>query len=224
MKILIIEDEKLLAESLAKLLEANSYAVDCVYDGLSGRDWALTGIYDLIIMDVMLPGMNGYQLTSVLRAARLTTPILMLTAKSELSDRITGLESGADYYLGKPFDRRELLACVSTLLRRQQSQKDILECGNSWLDLAAAYLCTKERKVRLSPREFDLMRQLLLSQDQLLSKETLLIRVWGLDTENGENSVEVYIGFLRKKLKAIGSDLTISAVRGRGYSLEVQHD
>lgn len=221
MKILVVEDEKLLAESLKDLLSGKGYSVDLAFDGEEGYDYAETGIYDLIILDVMMPGMNGFQVARQLRAHRCATPILMLTAKSELDDRVDGLDAGADYYLTKPFAAKELLACVAALLRRQGDQVDELRFGNTGLDLASCTLSAGERKVRLSAREFDVMRLLLQSRDRILSKEAILERVWGYDSEAVENHVEVYVGFLRKKLASIGSDLRISAVRRLGYRLEV---
>ena len=155
------------------------------------------------------------------RAKRLGTPILMLTAKSDLEDRITGLNAGADYYLTKPFDTRELLACINALLRRQGAQVDQVTLGNTALDLASATLLCGDRRVRLSAKEFDLMRFLLQAGERNLSKEVILARVWGYDSEAVENHVEVYIGFLRKKLASIGSNVRIETIRRLGYHLEV---
>lgn len=221
MKILIIEDEKLLADSLKAMLEKKGFTVEAVYDGETGADYAVTGIYDLLILDVMMPGLDGYQVARQVRASRCGTPILMLTAKSDLEDRIEGLNAGADYYLTKPFDTRELLACINALLRRQGGQINELTFGNTGLDLASSTLSCGEKSVRLSAREFDVMRLLLQSRKQILSKEVILARVWGFDSNAVENHVEVYVGFLRKKLRAIGSNISISAVRRLGYRLEV---
>lgn len=222
MKILVIEDEKLLANSLKALLEHKGFDVEVVYDGESGADYAELGIYDLLILDVMMPGLNGYEVARHVRAKRCATPILMLTAKSGLEDRIAGLNAGADYYLTKPFDSRELLACINALLRRQGNQVDELVYGNTALDLASGMLVCGENRVRLSAREFDVMRFLLQSRGQNLSKEVILARVWGYDSNAVENHVEVYVGFLRKKLTAIGSNLRIAAIRRLGYHLEVE--
>jgi len=222
MKILVIEDEKLLADSLKALLEHKGFDVEVVYDGESGADYAELGIYDLLILDVMMPGLNGYEVARHVRAKRCATPILMLTAKSGLEDRIAGLNAGADYYLTKPFDSRELLACINALLRRQGNQVDELVYGNTALDLASGMLVCGENRVRLSAREFDVMRFLLQSRGQNLSKEVILARVWGYDSNAVENHVEVYVGFLRKKLTAIGSNLRIAAIRRLGYHLEVE--
>ncbi len=224
MKILIIEDEKLLADSLKTMLEAKGFEVETAYDGETGAEFAELGIYDLLILDVMMPKLNGYQLAREVRAKRCTTPILMLTAKSGLMDRVEGLNAGADYYLTKPFDARELLACINALLRRQGAQVDVLTCGNTTLDLASSTLSCGTREIRLSAREFDVMRLLMNAGAQNLSKEAILSRVWGLESNAVENHVEVYVGFLRKKLRSIGSNVRIEAVRRLGYHLEVDEN
>lgn len=222
MKILVIEDEQLLAQSIKAVLEQKGFEVETVYDGETGAEYARLGIYDLLILDVMMPGLDGFQVAKALRAERCATPILMLTAKSGIEDRITGLNAGADYYLTKPFDTRELLACVNALLRRQGGQVDELRFGNTVLDLSSSQLLCGEKNQRLSAREFDVMRLLMQSRERILSKEVLLARVWGYESNAVENHVEVYVGFLRKKLRAIGSDIRITAVRRLGYHLEVE--
>lgn len=222
MKILVIEDEKLLADSIQALLESKGFQVEVEYDGESGEQYAELGIYDLLILDVMMPKMNGYEVARRVRAKRCSTPILMLTAKSGVEDRIAGLNAGADYYLTKPFDTRELLACINALLRRQGNQVDELCFGNTSLDLDTCMLVCGEKSVRLSAREFDVMRFLLQAQDRIISKETILARVWGYDSDAVENHVEVYVGFLRKKLRSIGSNIAIEAIRRLGYHLEVK--
>ena len=221
MKILIIEDEKLLADSLQMLLSRKGFDVECAYDGKTGEEYAELGIYDLLILDVMMPGMDGYQVARQVRAQRCATPILMLTAKSDLEDRITGLNAGADYYLTKPFDPRELLACINALLRRQGGQVDEMTYGNTSLDLSTCILSCGEKNIRLSDREFDVMRFLLQSREKNISKELLLVKIWGFESNATENHVEVYVGFLRKKLKSIGSNIRIVAIRRQGYHLEV---
>ena len=222
MKILIVEDEKLLADSLKTLLQKKGFTVECVYDGESGAEYAETGVYDLLILDVMMPKMNGYQVARSVRAKRCGTPILMLTARSGLEDRIEGLNAGADYYLTKPFDSRELLACINALLRRQGNQVDELTLGNTALDLGTSNLLCGSRSVRLSAKEFDVMRYLFQARGSIVSKESILARVWGYDSNAVENNVEVYIGFLRKKLSSIGSNVTIQSFRRLGYQLEVK--
>lgn len=221
MKVLVIEDEKLVAESIRAILEHKDFDVETVYDGEAGTEYAELGIYDLLILDVMMPKLNGFQVARQVRADRCATPILMLTAQSDIEDRIQGLNAGADYYLTKPFDSRELLACVNALLRRQGDQVDELRMGNTALDLSSCTLVCGENSVRLSAREFDVMRFLLQSKGRVLSKEMILARVWGYDSNAVENHVEVYVGFLRKKLTSIGSDLKIEAIRRLGYHLEV---
>ncbi len=221
MKILIIEDERALADSLKSLLNGKGFDVEIAYDGETGAEYAMLGVYDLLILDVMIPNLNGYQVARQVRARRCTTPILMLTAKSETQDRIEGLNAGADYYLTKPFDSRELLACINALLRRQGNQVDELTYGNTSLDLASSMLVCGEKSIRLTAREFDVMRFLLQSQGRILSKEVLLSRIWGYESNAVENHVEVYVGFLRKKLARIESNIRIEAIRRLGYHLEV---
>ncbi len=224
LKILIIEDEKLLADSIGELLRGKGFGVEIVYDGESGAQYAELGVYDLLILDVMMPKMNGYEVARQVRAKRLGTPILMLTARSGLEDRIMGLNAGADYYLIKPFDTRELLACINALLRRQGAQVDEITFGNTSLDLDSAMLVCGSNSIRLSAKEFDIMRFLLQAGERNLSKEVILARVWGFDSDAVENNVEVYIGFLRKKLAGIGSNIRIEAIRRLGYHLEVRGD
>ena len=224
MRILVVEDERLLADSLKTLLQSKGFEVDIACDGEMGKAYAELGIYDLVLLDVMMPSMDGYQAAREIRAKKCTTPILMLTAKSDVEDRIQGLNSGADYYLTKPFDTRELLACIHALLRRQGRQVNELTLGNTALDLDSCTLVCGEKSVRLSAREFDVMRFLFQNQEHILSKERILSRVWGYDSNAVENHVEVYVGFLRKKLKSIGSSVQISAVRRLGYRLEVQNN
>ncbi len=198
MKILIVEDEVLLADSLKTALEQKGFTVETAYDGETGKEYAELGVYDLLILDVMMPKLNGFDLARQVRRSRCAPPILMLTAKSELEDRIEGLNAGADYYLTKPFDMRELMACINALLRRQGSQIDELTFGNTALDLASCTLVCGKNSVRLSAR--------------------------GFDSNAEENHVEVYVGFLRKKLAAIGSNVRIAAVRRLGYHLEVSEE
>ena len=221
MKILIIEDEKLLAESLSILLTRKGFEVECAYDGKTGEEYAELGIYDLLILDVMMPEMDGFEVARQVRAKHCSTPILMLTARSELEDRINGLNAGADYYLTKPFDTRELLACINALLHRQGGQVDEMSYGNTKLDLSTSILSCGEKSIRLSDREFDVMRYLLQTKEKNISKELLLVRIWGFESNATENYVEVYVGFLRKKLQSIGSNVRIEAIRRQGYHLEV---
>ena len=222
MKILIVEDEKLLADSLKNILEKKGFEVETAYDGETGEEYAMLGIYDLLILDVMMPGMNGLEVARSVRNKKCSTPILMLTAKSSLEDRIEGLNAGADYYLTKPFDTRELLACINALLRRQGGQVDEMVFGNTTLDLSSSTLICDKKSIRLSAKEFDVMRFLMQAKEKNVAKELLLVRVWGFESNATENHVEVYVGFLRKKLKSINSNISIEALRGLGYHLEVK--
>ena len=221
MKILLIEDDALLADSLRSLLTSKGFQVEVVSDGETGRDHAELGIYDLLILDMSTPRLDGHSLVSQVRAKLLGTPILLLTANTDVEDRIAGLNAGADYSLSKPFDPRELLACINALLRRLGNQVDVVTHGNTALDLGSSMLICGEKRVRLSAREFDVMRCLMQAGERNLPKETILSRVWGYDSNAVENHVEVYVGFLRKKLKSIGSNVQIVALRRMGYHLEV---
>ena len=220
MTVLVIEDEQLLSESLCELLGQHGFATEAARDGPSGLEFALTGVYDLIVLDVMLPGLNGFEIARRLRAKRVGTPILMLTARSGLDDRVEGLDAGADYYLPKPFEARELLDCVNAILRRQGAQVDELSFSGTSLDLASAELVCGGRSVHLSAREFELARCLFSAGGRIVGKETLLVKVWGWESDAVDNNVEVYVGFLRKKLAAIGSGVKIKSQRSLGYHLE----
>lgn len=220
MKLLIIEDERSLADSLEALLQTKGFETQAVYDGKNGLAYAELDIYDLVILDVTLPELSGYDIARKLRAMKCGIPILMLTARSGLEDRIEGLNAGADYYLTKPVDPRELLACIHALLRRQGSQVNELSFGNTSLDLASGILTCGKETIRLSAKEFEVMRLLLQNPSRNLSKETILAHVWGYDSNAVENHVEVYVGFLRKKLSAIRSNVSIVAIRRLGYHLE----
>ena len=227
MRLLIVEDEQRLADTLRQLLHRQGYTADVCYDGVSGLDNALSGIYDLLILDVMLPGMNGFQIAQKLRAANVAAPVLMLTAKSSLEDRVHGLDSGADYYLTKPFEPEELLACVRTLLRRSggQLQEDTtLTWGDLSLDRATFSLSCDGREVRLSRREYDLMELLMRNGSQVVTKEQLLVKVWGYDSQAEDNNVEVYISFLRRKLAHLRSTVKIKTLRMLGYCLTQEEE
>ena len=221
MRILVIEDEKLLADSIQQMLEQKGFQVECVYDGEAGKEYAELGIYDLLILDVMMPRMDGYEVARQVRLHRCNTPILMLTARSDVQDRIAGLNAGADYYLTKPFDSGELLASINALLRRQASQVNELVFGNTALDLDTSTLLCDGKTVRLSAKEFDVMRLLLQAGKRNLSKSAILSHIWGMEANAIENHVEVYVAILRKKLSSISSNIRIISVRGVGYHLEV---
>ena len=222
MRILIVEDEKRLADTLAELLHRRGYAVDVSYDGVSGLDNARSGIYDLVLLDAMLPELDGFSLLQQLRAGGETVPVLMLTARSDLSDRVRGLDCGADYYLTKPFEPEELLACVRTLLRRgggQLQEDTALTWGDLSLERATFTLGCGGREVRLSRREYDLMELLMRNGSQVVTKEQLLVKVWGYDSQAEDNNVEVYISFLRRKLTHLRSGVRIRTLRMLGYCL-----
>ena len=221
MRVLIVEDEVRLAASLQDLLELNGCTADISHDGESGLDNALSGIYDVILLDVMLPKLDGFSVCRRLRAEGDSTPVLMLTARDQVEDRVEGLDCGADYYLTKPFDTRELLACVRALTRRQpELRADLLEYGDLKLDKNAFTLSCGQRSVRLSRREFDLMELLMRNQGLVLTKETLLLKLWGYESDAEDNNVEVYISFLRKKLTHLRSQVKIKTIRLVGYCLE----
>lgn len=222
MRILIVEDEVRLASTLKDLMDLSGWTADVCHDGETGLDNALTGIYDVVILDVMLPRLDGFSLLRQLRAGGNTTPVLMLTARSEVADRVEGLDCGADYYLTKPFEPKELTACVRALSRRAPDIRppEALTFGDLTLDRNAFLLVCGERSVRLSRKEFDIAELLIRNQNRILTKESLLLKVWGYDSEAEDNNVEVYISFLRKKLSHLKSAVTIRTVRGIGYVLE----
>lgn len=226
MRVLVVEDEVRLASTLQDLLELNGYTTDICHDGEAGLDNALSAIYDVVVLDVMLPKMDGFTVVQRLRAAGNSTPVLMLTARSEVSDRVTGLDRGADYYLTKPFEPRELLACIRALSRRQPELRntDALEYGDLKLDKNSFTLLCGERSVRLSRKEFDMMELLMLNQEIVITKENLLLKIWGYESDAEDNNVEVYISFLRRKLAHLRSAVKIRTIRMVGYCLERSSD
>ena len=226
MRVLVVEDEVRLASTLQDLLELNGYTTDICHDGEAGLDNALSAIYDVVLLDVMLPRMDGFTVVQRLRAAGNSTPVLMLTARSEVSDRVTGLDRGADYYLTKPFEPRELLACIRALSRRQPELRntDALEYGDLKLDKNSFTLLCGERSVRLSRKEFDMMELLMLNQEIVITKENLLLKIWGYESDAEDNNVEVYISFLRRKLAHLRSTVKIKTIRMVGYCLERSSD
>ena len=222
MRALIVEDEVRLASSLQDLLELGGYTADVSHDGESGLDNALSGIYDVIVLDVMLPKMDGFTVLRRLRGEGNATPVLMLTARSEVTDKVEGLDCGADYYLTKPFEPQELLACLRALTRRQPELHagDLLEYGDLKLDKSTFALTCGERSVRLSRKEFDMMELLMRNREVVLTKETLLVKIWGYESDAEDNNVEVYISFLRRKLTHLHSEVKIKTIRMVGYCLE----
>ena len=221
MRILIVEDETRLAETLRQLMEDQRYQADTVGDGADGVDYGLTGQYDLIILDVMLPKVDGFEVARRLRAAHISTPILMLTARDDVSDKIGGLDCGADDYMTKPFDTSELLARVRALTRRQgEVVSEELAFGDLSLHLSSHCLRRGDKSVRLGFKEFEVMRLLMVNSRSVVSKETLIAKIWGLDSEAEDNNVEVYISFLRRKLAHLRSRVQIKTLRMVGYCLE----
>lgn len=222
MKILLVEDEKRMAQALCQLLRLENYEVDHCADGLSGLEAIETDVYDIIILDVMLPKMNGFDIAKKTRQNGIRTPILMLTAKSELDDKVIGLDSGADDYLTKPFMTKELLARIRALSRRNiQSTDGTLTFGDIALDTGKVTLIctTNEQSVRLSEKEYKILEYLIANQGQILTREQLAVKIWGYESEAEYNNVEVYMSFTRKKLAFVGAKTAIKAVRGVGYEL-----
>ena len=226
MNILIIEDEYSLADAVAETLKSENFNVCIKTNGEDGEDEALTENYDLILLDVMLPGKNGFDILKYLRQEKIKTPVIMLTAKSEIDDKLNGLEHGADDYITKPFAMRELMARIKAVLKRTNNIEDTncLEYGDLVLDLKNAKLKCKDNEIQISGKELELLEQLLLNKNHILSKEGLIERIWGYESDAEYNSVEVYITFIRRKLKLIESKVNIKAVRGIGYKLEEKND
>ena len=225
MRILLVEDEKKLSAAVQKLLQKERYEVDAVYTGTDGLDWALTENYDAMILDVMLPGMDGFEVRRRMRAEKVATPVLMLTARGDVEDRVHGLTAGADYYLPKPFDTEELMACLKAITRRGEvAPRMTLSAGDLELSETEGKLRSTAtgREIKLGAKEYQLMELFLRNPGQILPRETIQERVWGYDSEAEYNSLEVYVSFLRKKLTFLGSGVKLKAARGVGYALEVE--
>ncbi|WP_097006654.1 response regulator transcription factor [Lacrimispora amygdalina] len=221
MKLLIVEDEIRLAEAMGQIMKEQHYQTDLVYDGTDGLHFALSGDYDVIILDVMLPGENGFQIVEKLREARIQTPILMLTARDSVSDKVTGLDKGADDYMTKPFIPEELLARIRALSRRQgEVIVEEMTFADLKLNLSANDLSCGAKSIHLSYKEFEVLRILMSSLGKITSKDTLINRVWGSGSDAEDNNVEAYISFLRKKFHYLGSKAEIMTVRKVGYRLE----
>ncbi len=225
-KILIIEDEYSLADAISETLKKEHFDVKIVTDGEEGECEALTNIYDLILLDIMLPSKNGFEILDTLKNEKIDTPIIILTAKSEIYDKLNGLENGADDYITKPFHMRELLARVKIILKRKSNIENMsfLEFGDIKLDLKTGEIVCKESSMVINGKELDLLEILLLNKKQIIDRETLANKIWGYDSEVEYNNVEVYISFLRKKLKLLKSNVKIKAIRGIGYKMEVEDD
>ncbi|MBE7061596.1 MAG: response regulator transcription factor [Clostridiales bacterium] len=220
MKILVVDDERQLTDALVKILEQNNYSVDCALNGEDGLNLALTGIYDFIILDVMMPGIDGFTVLKALRNKKIDVPILMLTAKSEISDKIEGLNLGADDYLTKPFHTDELLARIRALLRRKDTfMGDVLSFNDITLNRDTLELCKNEKSILLGKKEFQILEMLFIANGKIINKEKFIEKIWGFESEAEYNTIEVYVSFLRKKLNAVGSLTEIKSVRGIGYTL-----
>lgn len=226
MKILIIEDEYSLADAISETLQKEKFQVNIITNGEDGENEALTNIYDLILLDVMLPGKDGFEILANLRKEEIDTPIIMLTAKSEMSDKLNGLENGADDYITKPFHMRELVARVKVILKRKTNIQDtnVLEYSDLKLDLSIGKMSANDTEIAINGKELDLLEILLVNKNQIVDREILANKIWGYNSETEYNNVEVYVSFLRKKLKLLKSKVKIKAVRGIGYKLEEEND
>ncbi len=221
MRLLLAEDEKELSDALVAILKHANYTVDAVYDGEEALDYLDTGVYDGVILDIMMPKKDGITVLREARAKGMTLPILILTAKSEIDDKVLGLDAGADDYLTKPFSMKELLARVRVMTRRKaESTDNLLTFGNLTLDTATFELKCGEKSLRLANKEFQMMQMLMVSPGQIISTEKFMDKIWGWDSETELNVVWVYISYLRKKLQNLGANVKLAAVRGSGYTLE----
>lgn len=221
MRILLAEDEKEMSNALVAILKHNNYSIDAVYDGADALEYGLSANYDIIILDIMMPKMSGLQVLEQLRSKGIQTPILMLTAKSEIEDRIQGLDMGADDYLSKPFAMGELLARVRAMSRRKSDfTPNIIELGNIRLNKENYELSKESSTIRLSNKEFQMLEMLMMNPKRMISTEQFMERIWGFDAEAEINVVWAYISYLRRKLESLDANVKIKAVRGIGYTLE----
>jgi DNA-binding response OmpR family regulator len=222
MKLLLIEDEKELSEALFQILTKNKYLVDAVYDGEDGLDYALTGIYDVIVLDIMLPKLNGLSLLKQIRKEGVLTPVIMLTAKSQIEDRVVGLDLGADDYLTKPFAVEELLARIRSITRRKGNvvNDNTLTYGDISLNINTYDLDVNGESIRLTLKEFEIIKYFMERPKCVVSKDDLITKLWGFDSEVEYNNIEVYISFIRKKLSYLKSKVNIVTIRGVGYRME----
>lgn len=223
MRILIVEDEIRLADALGQIMEEAKYMADVTYDGKEGLDYALSGQYDVIVLDVMMPGKNGFEVVKELRNAKIATPVIMLTARDDTSDKITGLDKGADDYMTKPFIPEELLARIRALSRRQgEVVLEELEFSDLTLQLSTNDLWCNSRSIHLSYKEFEILKILMSNPTTIISKEVLITKVWGADSDAEDNNVEAYISFIRKKFHFLNSKAGITVIRKVGYRLEAE--
>lgn len=228
MRVLIVEDEFNLADAIKTRLKKENYLVDIETDGEKGLDAIYNGVYDLIILDVMLPRMNGFEILEEMREDEIDTKVIMLTAKSEIDDKLNGLYKGADDYITKPFHMEELVARVNIQLKKVSSSKvkDFIELGNLRLNLKSSTIeCTTSlESMEIGRKEFLLLEYFMNNKNQIISKDQIYTKIWGIDNEIESNNLEAYLSFIRKKLKSIGSNVTIKANRGLGYKIEVEED
>ncbi len=223
MNILIIEDEKRLADSICEILKTQKYSCDAVYDGENGLSYGMSGIYDVIILDIMLPKINGFEILKSLRGMKINTPIILLTARDDVNDKVRGLDYGADDYLTKPFSKEELLARIRAISRRKGDViLDELCFGDLRLDLNGHLLSCKSKSLRIGHKEFEMLKIMMSNPHQIFSKDEIITKVWGYLSDAEDNNVEVYISFLRKKLQFLKSRVTINTVRKIGYHLAIQ--
>ena len=222
MKLLLVEDEKQLSEALQQILIKNKYTVDAVYNGDEGLDYALTGVYDVIILDIMLPKLNGIEILKMIRKRKISTPVILLTAKGSVEDRILGLDSGADDYLPKPFSPDELLARLRALTRRNGDfiNETILEFSDIKLNLSTYDMEVNDNSITLTQKEFEILKYFMQRPKLVVSKDDLITKLWGFDSDIEHNNIEVYISFLRKKLAYVESNVKITTIRRVGYRLE----
>lgn len=221
MRVLIVEDDKRIADALGRMMKDNKYSCDVVYDGLDGYLYAESDIYDVIVLDIMLPKMNGLEIVKKLRTNKIKTPVLLLTARDSVQDIVTGLDSGADDYLTKPFTKEELLARIRALTRRQgEVVINELSFGDIVLNLSSYSLVCGDKSIHLGFKEFEILKLLMSNPKIVVQKEDIITKVWGYDSDAEDNNVEVYISFIRKKLAFVGSKVGIGTVRKIGYHLE----
>jgi DNA-binding response OmpR family regulator len=222
MRLLLVEDEKQLAEALAQILEKNNYIVDTAFDGEKGLEMALSGVYDIAILDIMLPKVNGLDILKEIRSNKMTMHILMLTAKAEITDKVKGLDYGADDYLAKPFSHHELLARLRSISRRKGEiiKDNVIEFSDIKLDLATYEFKCNENTIRLGLKEFEILKYFLCRPKIVVANDDIITKLWGYDADIEHNNIEVYISFLRKKLSHLGSRVSIKTIRGIGYKLE----
>lgn len=222
MRLLLVEDEKQLSEALQQILIRNKYSVDAVYNGDEGLDYALSDVYDVIILDIMLPKLNGLEILKMIRRRKISTPVILLTAKDSVEDKILGLDSGADDYLSKPFSPDELLARLRALTRRNGDfiNENILEFSDIRLNLSTYDMEVNDNSITLTQKEFEILKYFMQRPKLVVSKDDLITKLWGFDSDVEHNNIEVYISFLRKKLAYVESNVKITTIRRVGYRLE----